>query len=191
MADTTEAVSVDTQTTKTEVTVEDLQKQVTELAAANKASEAKLKEAIAERQAAKAKAKEEADKAVTEAIAKGEHEKVIAQLTQEKEAWTTETERLVKIEQDYTALLEKQRETLLNKIPEASREKFKTASLDILETIVETFTSETVGTHTGKVVNGQQLADKPWNEMSYAEQAAWSQGKTSQQIAEKISGKKN
>ena len=88
-----------------------------------------------------------------------------------KEENKTLAEKLKGIEEQYSKIIEKSKTTLLAKLPEDKREKYKSMDIEVLEQIVTDFITENQ-TISSPGTNGKKpLAEKSWQEMTEEERA--------------------
>lgn len=160
-------------------TLEELQKQLDALKKDRDDWKGRFESDKAERDAAKKKAREEAEK-------RGEHEKVIAQLKAELEDAKPKAEQFESLKAERDAMLEERKAELLARLSEDQRGEWKDADLTTLTKLVKTIASQPniPGTHNG--AGTPKGGAKAWNEMSWSEKVEFQRTNSSEAVQRKI-----
>lgn len=150
----------------------------------NEKHDAHLKQAITERDEAKAKARE-FEKSLNDLKGKlqeiedkkkietGEFQKLADEYKKKFEEVNPELERLKQVEQKYTEVITARKKSLLESIPEDKREEWKESDLATLEKVVPLFSGNlNLGTDdgkTGKKTGKIETAGKSYKDFSVSE----------------------
>lgn len=167
-------------------TLEELQKELDALKKDRDDWKGRFESDKAERDAAKKKAREEAERARKKLEEDGEHEKVIAALKAELEDAKPKAEQFESLKAERDAMLEERKAELLARLPEDQRGEWKDADLTTLTKLVKTIASQPniPGTHNG--AGTPKGGAKAWGDMSITEKSEYMATHSSEDVQAKI-----